>query len=45
MKKKFEIPELLIVSFADGDIILTSETGPGGDYGEGGDEGQGDYPY
>lgn len=37
-KKRFAIPEAIIVAFNDEDIIVTS--GPGGLFGEGGDEAQ-----
>lgn len=37
-KKKFEMPEAIVVAFADEDIILTS--GPGDQYGQPGDEWQ-----
>lgn len=43
MKKKFETPELTIIYFSAEDIIVTSNEGPGGDYGMGGDEGSGNY--
>ncbi len=45
MKKKFEIPESLIILFSNEDIILTSSDGPGEGFGQGGDEDSGDYPY
>ncbi len=50
MKKKFEIPELVIVYFTgdlatDDDIIGNSGGFGGGGFGQPGDGGSGDYPY
>lgn len=42
-KKNFLIPELMIVLFADEDIIMTSANGPTGD--GNGEEGETPFPF